>query len=269
MAAGITLCGSLSKFASPLGAAMHNAAYRALGIDWHYVPFQIDALAPALVAMRTLGVRGCGISMPFKLEIMPLLDAIDPLAAKIGAVNTVVNEDGRLIGHNTDWVGAARALAESMSLDAANVLVLGAGGAARAVAFGLAHHGAKVHIANRTDDKAHALANEVGAKAVKWDERGATSFDALVNATSAGMADTDPTSPFPVERVTSTAVVMDIVYKPLHTQLLAQAGERGATTVHGGRMLLHQAARQLELYTERDAPLDVMDAALQNTIRGS
>lgn len=136
-----TLCGSLSRFPVALGMAMHNAGYRALGLDWTYVAFRLDeehgGLEGALAGMRALGIRGVGVSMPYKLQIMPLLDDIEPLAARIGAVNTVVNEDGRLLGHNTDWSGAARALAEATPLEQARVLLLGAGGAARAVAFGL------------------------------------------------------------------------------------------------------------------------------------
>lgn len=266
MAAGVTLAGSLSRWASPLGAAMHNAAYRALGLDWHYVPFEISELEPALAAMRTLGIRGYGISMPFKRAIMPLLDTVDPLAAKIGAVNTVVNDEGVLVGHNTDWIGGVRALGEAITVAGARVLVLGAGGAARAVAHGLAEHGARVWLSNRTDESARALAAEVGARHVPWRDRERIDCDALVNATSAGMSDTGTASPFPAVALGAGQVVMDIVYKPLATELLRAARERGARTLHGGRMLLHQAARQHELYTLRDAPLEAMAAALEAVI---
>lgn len=247
---------------------MHNAGYRALGLDWHYVPFAIHDVERALAAMRCLGIRGFGISMPFKLEIMPWLDAIDPLAARIGAVNTVVNEGGVLTGFNTDWVGATRALAEQVGLDGLRVLLLGAGGAGRAIAFGLQHEGAEVCICNRHDDKARTLAKELGVSWAPWDARDATPFDALVNATSAGMTDVHVGSPFPVHGIRPNALVMDVVYKPLETLLLRDAVERGATPIHGGRMLLHQAAKQFELYTEHPAPLDVMDAALHTCMRG-
>lgn len=245
---------------------MHNAAYRALGLDWHYVPFEVVELEPALAAMRALGIRGYGISMPFKVAIMPLLDAIDPLAEVIGAVNTVVNDDGRLVGHNTDWVGSVRALGEAIPVADARVLVLGAGGAARAVVHGLRERGAHVTLANRTEERARALAAEVGAVHVAWHDRERADFDALVNATSAGMSDTDPASPFSAAAIDAGHVVMDIVYKPLDTQLLRAARARGARTIHGGRMLLHQAARQHELYTSREAPLEAMEAALVGAI---
>ena len=264
------LCGSLSKWASPLGAAMHNAGYRALGLDWHYVPFEVNDLGAALSGMRALGIRGFGVSMPFKLQIMPLLDTLDPLAERIGAVNTVVNDDGKLSGHNTDWVGAARALAEVRPVAGARVLLLGAGGAARAVAFGLSQQGAHVTIANRTDDKAAALAADVGAAHRTWAARNQLDdFDVLLNGSSLGMTDVDEASPVDTAALRAELVVMDIVYKPLDTQLLRAARACGCNAIHGGRMLLHQAARQFELYTGRAAPLEAMDAALHQQMAES
>jgi shikimate dehydrogenase len=264
VAAGITLCGSLSRWAVPLGAAMHEAGYRALGLSWRYVPFETRDLAGALTGMRALGIRGFGVSMPFKLEIMPLLDAIDPLAKRIGAVNTVINDDGTLTGHNTDWVGAVRALEEARPLAGAKVMVFGAGGAARAVVHGLVAHGAAVSVCNRTDAKADALAAASGASAHAWLRRGELdAFDAVVNASSAGMKDVDPQSPIAAATLRRELVVMDIVYKPLETELVRAAREQGCRVVDGGRMLLHQAARQFELYTEQPAPLEAMDAALR------
>ncbi len=246
---------------------MHNAGYRALGLAWHYVPFEIDDLAGALAAMRTLQIRGFGVSVPFKLDIMPLLDELDPLAARIGAVNTVVNEDGRLVGHNTDWVGAVRALEERVTVKGSRALLLGAGGAARAVAHGLVEAGAAVEVCNRSDARADALARELGARARPWVERNAPGgWDFIVNATSLGMGDVDRESPLEASAIEPSSVVMDIVYKPLRTTLLALATERGAGVIDGSRMLLHQAARQLELYTGREAPLEAMDEALRTQI---
>ena len=270
MASPIILCGSLSRWASRLGATMHQAGYDALGLDWRYVPFETDDLAGALAGMRALGIRGFGISMPFKLEIMPLLDEVDPVAARIGAVNTVVNEDGRLIGHNTDWVGATRALEEVTPLSGRRVLLLGAGGAARAVAHGLKERLAEVVICNRSAERAAALAEEIGGSTRAWSSRSTGDVDVVVNATSLGMADVDPRSPLDGVELAEGTVVMDIVYKPLKTALYAEALAAGARAVHGGRMLLHQAARQFELYTagvtEEPAPLEVMDRALVATI---
>ena len=246
---------------------MHQAAYDALGLPWLYVPFACESagLKAALGGMRALSIRGFGISMPFKIEILPLLDELAPLARTIGAVNTVVNEGGRLCGHNTDAEGAVQALEEEVgSLRDARVLVIGAGGAARAVAFGVHAAGAKLVICNRTRDKAEALAAELkGAEVVPYDEALARPpAEIVVQATSAGMAGA-ASLPFDEAAFSERSVVMDIVYKPLHTELIGQAKAAGAKTIHGGRMLLFQAARQFELYTGKTAPLAVMDAVIR------
>ena len=263
------MCGSLAKYASTLGAAMHEAGYREAGLRWHYVPFETEDLAGALTGMRALGIRGFGVAMPHKIEIIPLLDDLDPLARKIGAVNTVVNEDGtgKLIGYNTDCVGAVRALTEVMKLKARRIMVLGSGGAARAIAFGLVDSGATVTICGRNSDKAAALAEEVGSEHAAWSARQhLTGHEAVVNATPLGMQDVNPASPIEPAAMRPDFVVMDIVYKPLDTRLLHLARTLGATTLDGGRMLLHQAAAQWELYTGQDAPLEAMDAALLREI---
>src|SRR5579859_5198727 len=109
----VTLCGSLSRAASPVGRSMHEAAYRALGLPFVYVPFEVQDLRGAITGMRALQIRGFGVSQPFKEEVIPLLDALDPVAEKIGAVNTIVNTGGHLVGHNTDWIGAVRAVEEA------------------------------------------------------------------------------------------------------------------------------------------------------------
>jgi shikimate dehydrogenase len=259
----LTLCGSLSLHPVSLGAAMHLAGYRALGLPFTYVPFAVTDLAGAIAGMRALGIRGFGISMPYKLAIIPLCDELDPVAERIGAVNTVVNDAGKLRGHNTDWIGAMRALEEVTPLEGKRVLLLGAGGAARAVAHGLRDRGARTTIANRDAAKGEALARETAAEFAKGDEAArAGDYDVLVNATSMGMLEVDATSPVPDAALREGLVVMDIVYKPLETALVRAARARGARVIHGGRMLLHQAARQFELYTGRDAPLAEMEQAL-------
>jgi shikimate dehydrogenase len=275
MAVPITLCGSLSKLASPLGRSMHEAGYRALGLPYAYVPFEVRNLRGAIDGMRGLGIRGFGVSHPFKQEVIPLLDALDPVARRIGAVNTIVNDPAAgLVGHNTDWVGAVRALEEAIAstsgpppLDRARVLLVGAGGAARAIAFGLRERGARATIANRDAAKARAVAGDTGFTAAPLEEtRRAGDYDIVVNATTLGQADVGAEGPVPVEALRAGQVVMDIVYKPLKTRLIEAASSRGAVAVHGGRMLLYQAAAQFELYTERRAPLDAMDQALRSAV---
>ena len=249
---------------------MHLAGYRALDLPFTYVPFAVPDvahLADSIRGMRGLGIRGFGVSYPYKQAVMAHVDAVDALATRIGAVNTIVNLDGTLTGHNTDWIGAVRALEEVRALDGAKVLLLGAGGAASAIAFGLAERKAHVTIANRDRAKGEALSRATGADARGFDETArAGDYDVVVNATSVGMQGVDESSPIAPDALTAKLVVMDIVYKPIETRLLAAARAAGATTIHGGRMLLHQAASQFELYTERAAPLAAMDEALRIAI---
>jgi shikimate dehydrogenase len=248
---------------------MHDAGYRALGLPFSYIPFAVRDLAGALSGMRALGIRGFGVSYPFKQQVMPLIDAIEPLAKRIGAVNTIVNHDGRLTGHNTDWVGAVRALEEIRPLASARLLLLGAGGAARAIAYGVTERGARLTVANRDLAKARDLANTVGGEARGFEEaERARDYDVLVNATPLGSTEVDVRSPVAPAALRAGLVVMDIVYKPVETLLLAAARAVGATTVHGGRMLLHQAANQFELYTGQPAPLEAMDTALRAKLGG-
>jgi shikimate dehydrogenase len=225
-------------------------------------------LPQAIEAMRTLQIRGFGVSMPFKIEVMPLLDELDPLAKQIGAVNTIVNDDGHLIGHNSDWIGAVRALEEVLGPDGLRkqkCLLIGAGGAARAIAFGLMNAGASLTIANRTLEKASKLASHTGAEhacdlSILNSLEG---FSVIINASSAGMASSLTGSLVPSSQLRADLTVMDAVYDPIETELVIDAKSAGARTVDGSRMLLHQAARQFELYTGKQAPLEAMNAALR------
>jgi len=231
------------------------------------VPFGVTDLEGAVRGMRALGIRGLGVSMPFKQQVIRMVDELDPVAAKIGAINTIVNDAGRLIGHNTDWIGAVRAIEERRPLGGARVLLIGAGGAARALAYGMKERGADLSVANRDLVKAAALAAEVEATALDLSALGrAGEYDVLINATSAGMREVDARSLVPEAAIREGMTVMDIVYKPIRTELFEAATRRGALAIHGGRMLLHQAARQFELYTGVDAPLDAMDRALTDQI---
>jgi shikimate dehydrogenase len=253
---------------------MHEAGYAALGLPFVYVPFEVEDLAASLAGMRGLGIRGFGVSHPFKQDVMPLLDVIDPIAARIGAVNTVVNlGKGRLAGYNTDWTGAVKALEEKRPLGGARVLLLGAGGAARAIAFGLHERGARVTVANRDRARAAAVAADTGATALPFAEaERASEYDVAINATTIGQkdqGDASTLSPIPAGALREGLVVMDIVYKPTETPLIALAARRGAVAIHGGRMLLHQAAAQFELYTGASAPLDAMEAAQRRALAPS
>jgi shikimate dehydrogenase len=264
-----TLCGSLSRYPVGTGAAMHNAGYRALGLAFTYVPFACSDLPACVNALRALGVRGAGVSMPFKEDVVPLLDALDPLAVRMGAVNTIVNDGGRLTGFNTDGVGALRALEEARPAKGTRVLLLGAGGAAKAIAHTLVDAGALVTIANRDATKGAQLAAASGANHLDLPLRSLAEVDVVINATSVGMktgGDEERATVVAEALLRRELIVMDIVYKPFETPLIQAARSCGAAAIHGGRMLLHQAARQFELYTGVTAPLEAMDAALQREL---
>jgi shikimate dehydrogenase len=247
-----------------MAVEMHNAAYRQLGLDYTFVYFGIDNAENGIQAIRTLGIRGMNVSMPFKSAVIPFLDHLDPAAESIGAVNTINNEDGILTGYNTDFIGALRALREKTELSGTRVALLGAGGAARAVSYGLVTSGAEVSLFNRSVDKAKILAREfnlnVGGTLDQFSA--ADGFDILVNCTSVGFKSPDQ-SPLRKRQLSENIVVMDAVFLPVETKLLVDARTGGCSTISGVRMLLHQACGQVELYTGHEAPLEVMEEAIE------
>jgi shikimate dehydrogenase len=242
--------------------AMHNAAYAALGLDAVYVAFDVrpEALAAAITGWRALGGRQLSVSIPHKLAIVPHLDEVDDTARRIGAVNTVVRRDGALVGSNTDWLGAVRALERETSLADKQAVVLGAGGTARAAAFGLLARGARVTVLNRTPERAREICEALHAgSAGALAELKHTPHDVLVNTTSVGLH--DDASPIEAEWIAPKAVVLDAVYGSEETRLLRDARMRGARTVSGKWMLVYQAAAQLEAWSGLQAPVEVMAGA--------
>ncbi len=229
--------------------AMHNAAYAALGIDAIYLPFDVpeSKLADAMRGMRGLGIRQLSVSIPHKRSVLDHVDAVDGTAARIGAANTVVPRDGELVASNTDWLGAVRALEREGPLAGKRAVVLGAGGTARAVVFGLRERGAEVCVLNRTAERAEALAEDLGATATgPLDALAATPHDILVNTTSVGLS--EDRSPVAADAISPGCVVLDAVYAPERTRLLRDAEARGARAVTGRWMLVHQAVAQLEAW---------------------
>ena len=264
-----------------LSPPMHEAAYESLGMDARYVTFEPDpdSLADAIRGADALGITGLNVTIPFKQDLLEqeLVDP-DPLAARIGAVNTVdfTGAGDTPRGYNTDAGGARRALERhDVALDGADAVVVGAGGAGRAIAFMLADAGASVHVANRTEATADELAaavadsSDVATGAVTaggLDSLAPTVPDAdvLVNATSVGM-ESDET-PVPAELLHADLAVMDAVYSPLETRLLEDARRAGATTVDGAWMLLYQGVEAFERWTDRDAPVEEMNTALRSRL---
>ncbi len=230
---------------------IHSHWIRELGLKGNYVllPVQADNLSDAVRGLRALGFAGCNLTIPHKVAAMPLMDRVDPLARRIGAINTIVVEaDGTLSGYNNDAYGFVQSLLDTQPdwrADAGPVTVLGAGGAARAVLVALAERGAKeIRLCNRSLDKAQALAAEFGGpiRAYPWAQR-AELLDGcalLVNTTSLGMKGQDALE-LSLARLPQQALVCDVIYVPLETPLLAAARQRGNTTVNGLGMLLNQA----------------------------
>jgi shikimate dehydrogenase len=228
---------------------MHNAAYAALGLDALYVAFDVSPmrLEAAMIGVRALGFRQLSVSIPHKAAVLAYVDAVDETARRIGAANTVVLDQGRLVASNTDWLGAIRALERERSVNGARATVLGAGGTARAVVWGLVQRGAQVRVLNRSVERAAALVDELGAKAAGPLEAVADEpYDVLVNTTSVGMGRDE--SPVAAEHIRPGAIVLDAVYAPEQTRLLRDARARGAHTVSGRWMLVHQAVAQLEAW---------------------
>ncbi|MEN8258811.1 MAG: shikimate dehydrogenase [Thermodesulfobacteriota bacterium] len=246
-----------------LSPAMHNAAFAALGANGVYVPFPVEDVAGAMTGFKALGVRGISVTIPHKQAVIEYLDDIDPLAEKIGAVNTLVLNDGRVKGYNTDWLGANRALEDEMTLSGASVLLLGAGGSARAIGFGLLEAGAQVTIASRTPQPGQALAKVLDCPWHPLLDIPQLKADAVVNATSVGMGKMADMSLVSRDKVADFPVVMDIVYAPLETRLLKEATKARCRTIDGLKMLLYQGVAQFELWTGEPAPLAVMDRELK------
>lgn len=232
-----------------LSPIIHNGAFRRMGLNAVYLAFEVNDLEEAIGGVRELGLRGVSVTLPFKTQILPYLDQIEGVASKIRAVNTILNEGGRMIGHNTDWEGALQALETKVDLKGKRVILLGAGGAARAIGFGLKEKGCQVIIFNRSQNRAKILAKELGCFHHPLSSFEEMDGDILVNATSVGMYPLDAESPIPKEILEEGMVVMDIVYRPLQTRLLREAAERGCMTIDGLEMLAHQGAAQLEIWT--------------------
>jgi shikimate dehydrogenase len=258
-----TLCGSVSGNPSPLGVAVHGAGYRALKLDYTYVAMGATQLPPLVALVRELGFRGLGVSMPFKQEILPLLDEQTPEVQAIGACNTVVHEDGRLVGHNTDWSGALAAIDEVYPQPLRHAVIVGAGGASRAIAYGLKQRGVAVYVSARSAPRRQALVADLGLDGDgPLEEQGAFGADLVVNTTPIAAV------PGPVDLAAhpSARVLLDVVFRPRETALAAAARERGWAVAAGWRMLLHQALRQFELYTKHAPPREPMERALTETL---
>lgn len=258
-----------------LSPAMHNAAFEESGINALYLAFEPTGIQDAVHSMRTLPIYGASVTIPYKTEVMEYIDTIDPLARKIGAVNTLVNHDGSITGYNTDGQGALRALDEhAVETRGRHVLILGNGGAARAIAFTLLREGSRITIAGRNIENIRRLARDlrvhhpdveyIGLAGVTADFT--HSVDVIINTTPVGMTPDISSSPLDESVIHSENAIMDIVYRPQTTQLLHISKGKGCAVVPGVEMLFYQGIRQFELWTGMPAPVKVMRNALEGGI---
>jgi 3-dehydroquinate dehydratase/shikimate dehydrogenase len=245
-----------------LSPVMQNAGFQARKVNAVYFPFRVLDLSDFLRAIDPLGIRGFSVTIPHKEAILRHLDGCDPLAKKIGAVNTVaVRSGGKLYGYNTDYVGVLQTLQARIALRGSRVLIVGAGGAARAVAFALAQAGSAVCVWARRADQAEPLAEAVGGQALSRKSLRQESFDAIVNATPLGMHPNIDQSPLEPEEL-NCRLVFDTIYRPRETKLLKLAARRGIQTVSGVEMFVAQGTAQWEIWTGERAPLAAMRRAV-------
>lgn len=261
------LCISLASRPSNFGTTLHNAAYTALDINFIYKAFGISDITGAIAGVRALNIRGCSISMPFKEAVLPLLDKLDDTARIIGAVNTVVNDAGILTGFNTDAAGAQTAL-ESINLHPnEHVLLLGAGGAARAIMFALRNIGVKkVCVSNRDPKRVQLLNSILVCETIPWEEKQLVNADVLINATSIGMTPEIELSPMNVSYLQRVRAVMDVVVSPMETRLIREARVAGKETVPGYVMSLEQTVIQFMLYTGKFPPRSLIESKLRDLL---
>jgi len=269
-----------SPVAHSLSPVMQNAAFQVSGLDWCYEAIETEAeeLEPALHRMRAEAWPGANVTLPLKEAVVPLLDELDPSAVEVSAVNTIVNEGGRLVGHNTDSLGFVRDLRAHWQVPAVGVaVILGAGGAARAVASGLARQGLELVLIARSPARARLLVDAIQrqhaakASALPWERQSFQDIPRecvlIVNATPLGMAPADQDTPWPPELpLPPGAAVYDLVYTPQETRFQRYARRSGLQSIAGGGMLLEQGALSYERWTGRRAPRRQMRAALRRAL---
>jgi shikimate dehydrogenase len=257
-------------FGNPVGHSlsplMHNAAYKEMKINAAYVPFCVHNLEDAVKGIRGMNISGVSVTIPFKSEMLRYVDELDESSSRIGAVNTVVNQEGRLRGHNTDWIGFVKDMKEFMPIRGKTFGVLGAGGAARAIIFGIMSEGGNPVVLNRTAEKGRSLAKELVCPFLPWQEIGDLKAACLVNTTPVGMAPYQEASLLEPRVLRNFSNIVDIIYNPLETKLLKDARNAGCRTKSGLGMFVHQGAEQIRLWTGIEPPLESMKRVVRDRL---
>ena len=261
-----------------LSPAIHNAAFRKLGLNFVYLAWRVEIIGDAIKGLRALGnFRGASVTIPHKVAAVPFLDEVESTARHIGAINTIVSTGGKLTGYNTDATGALHALREGgTGLKGQRVGILGSGGAARAIAFALAADSAieRLDLLGIDDNERKALAGDLRSKTAmavhdmhlneEHLKKVLANVQVLIHCTPTGMSPKVENTCVPASLLHAGLTVMDIVYNPRETKLLAEAKAAGCRTIAGLEMFLHQAAAQFELWTNQPAPTDVMRTVLES-----
>ena len=254
-----------------MSPAIHNAAFIEKGLNNVYVPLKIANIGAFMNECRKIDFHGFSVTIPHKESILPFLDDLDHTARKIGAINTIVNQNGELTGYNTDCMAAVMGLEYSMkeaneTLNNKKVSIIGAGGAARAIAFGLKEKGCDITIFNRTIERAEKLSQDVKCEFKNFEEIHKLDSDILINTTSIGMFPGVDQTPVSKNILKEGMIVFDAVYNPIETRLLRDAKEQGCHTVNGLSMFINQAAEQFRLWTGIDAPIELMTKVVKEML---
>ncbi len=262
-----------------MSPAMHNAAFKALGLDAEYslAPVEPGRLGAFIEKLREGDVLGANVTIPHKVEVMRHLDQVDETANAIGAVNTIVKRDGRLTGYNTDATGGVKALTEECGgLNGRNVTILGAGGASRAITYQVSRVDCRVTVLNRSVEKARKLVDKLRPTASAQLLYGGldqlpgviVDTDVLINSTPVGMSPKTSDSPVPEELLHGGLFVFDVIYNPIKTKLLEDAEAKGAGTLSGVKMLVYQGAEAFRMWTGVEPPVDLMQRVVEENLGG-
>lgn len=263
-----------------LSPSIHNAAFSALGLNFVYLAFKVEDVDSALCGMRALNnFRGMSVTIPHKVEVMKYVDEIPDVDRHIGSINTVINDDGRLTGFGTDGPGAHKAILDAgIELSGKTVLMLGAGGSARAIAFTLAQKAdlSRLILLNNNKERLNCLATDLKNStntpiepenlSIESITAGVKDADLIINTTPVGMHPNKDASLVPPDLFRPEQTVFDIVYNPLDTKLLTQAGERGLKVIRGVEMFINQAVLQFERFTGEKAPVDIMRQVVMESL---
>lgn len=261
------VCISIAEIPSNFGTTFHNLIYEALGLNFIYKAFRTDDLRGAIAGVRALGIRGCSVSMPFKQSVIPFLDDLDETAQRTGAVNTIVNNGRFLKGFNTDLIGARSVLASLQPKCNEQILVLGAGGVARAILVALREMNcSNIAVANRDLNKTASLKKIIDFTEVPWNARQEKKISLLINATSIGMIPNQQNMPVDMDFISRTRAVMDVVACPIESKLISNARKAGKLVISGYQMNIEQAAAQFFLYTGENPPRDVMENCIKKIL---